>query len=60
VEFSGSLIGDNCGAVANMATSPEVWECMVERFENSAGPLSQRLLPVDLVDRMVPDTAPAA
>src|SRR5947209_18517774 len=34
VEFAGSLIGDNCVAVANMAASAEVWECMVERFEN--------------------------
>jgi hypothetical protein len=27
-----------------MAASPQVWETMVERFENSGGPLAQRLL----------------
>jgi hypothetical protein len=31
-------------ALANMAASAEVWIAMVERFENSVGPLAQRLL----------------
>jgi uncharacterized Ntn-hydrolase superfamily protein len=44
VDAAGHLIGDSCVALANMAASPEVWESMVERFENSGGPLSQRLL----------------
>jgi hypothetical protein len=44
VEFAGHLIGENCAGLANMAVSPTVWECMIERFENSAGPLAQRLL----------------
>lgn len=44
VESAGHLIGETSVALANMATSPAVWEAMVERFENSAGPLAQRLL----------------
>ena len=44
VDAAGHLIGDSCVALANMAASPAVWESMVERFENSGGPLSQRLL----------------
>jgi uncharacterized Ntn-hydrolase superfamily protein len=44
VDAAGHLIGDSCVALANMAASPAVWEAMVERFENSGGPLSQRLL----------------
>jgi uncharacterized Ntn-hydrolase superfamily protein len=44
VEAAGHLIGDTCVALANMAASPLVWESMVERYENSGGPLAQRLL----------------
>ena len=44
VDDAGHLIGDTCVALANMAASPLVWESMVERFENSGGPLAQRLL----------------
>jgi uncharacterized Ntn-hydrolase superfamily protein len=44
VEAAGHLIGDTCVALANMAASPVVWESMVERYESSGGPLSQRLL----------------
>jgi uncharacterized Ntn-hydrolase superfamily protein len=44
VDAAGHLVGDTCVALANMAASPAVWESMVERFENSGGPLSQRLL----------------
>jgi uncharacterized Ntn-hydrolase superfamily protein len=44
VDAAGHLIGDTCVALANMAASPLVWESMVERFENSGGPLAQRLL----------------
>jgi uncharacterized Ntn-hydrolase superfamily protein len=44
VDAAGHLIGDSCVALANMAASPAVWESMVERFENSGGPLAQRLL----------------
>jgi hypothetical protein len=44
VEAAGHLIGDTCMALANMAASPVVWESMVERYEVSGGPLSQRLL----------------
>ena len=44
VEAAGHLIGNDCVALANMAASAAVWIAMVERFENSAGPLSQRLL----------------
>ncbi|MGY1720067.1 DUF1028 domain-containing protein [Blastococcus sp. SYSU DS0552] len=44
VDAAGHLIGDNCVALANMASSPAVWEAMVERFEGSAGLLAQRLL----------------
>ncbi len=44
VEAAGHLVGDGCVALANMAASPAVWTAMVERFEKSAGPLSQRLL----------------
>jgi uncharacterized Ntn-hydrolase superfamily protein len=44
VEAAGHLIGETCVALANMAASPVVWESMVERFENSGGPLAQRLL----------------
>ena len=44
VESAGHLVGETSVALANMATSPAVWESMVERFEHSAGPLAQRLL----------------
>jgi uncharacterized Ntn-hydrolase superfamily protein len=44
VDAAGHQIGDTCVALANMAASPAVWESMVERFENSGGPLAQRLL----------------
>jgi uncharacterized Ntn-hydrolase superfamily protein len=44
VEAAGHLVGDTCVGLANMASSPAVWEAMVERFEASAGPLAQRLL----------------
>jgi len=44
VDAAGHLIGDTCVALANMAASPLVWETMVERFENSGGPIAQRLL----------------
>jgi uncharacterized Ntn-hydrolase superfamily protein len=44
VEAAGHLVGDTSVALANMAASPAVWESMVERFENSSGPLAQRLL----------------
>jgi uncharacterized Ntn-hydrolase superfamily protein len=44
VDAAGHLIGETCVALANMATSPAVWEVMVERYENSGGPLAQRLL----------------
>src|SRR5687768_16143357 len=44
VEAAGHLIGDTCVALANVAASPVVWESMVERYERSGGPLSQRLL----------------
>jgi uncharacterized Ntn-hydrolase superfamily protein len=44
VEAAGHVIGETCAALANMATSPAVWEAMVDQFENSAGPLAQRLL----------------
>ncbi|SDF28225.1 Uncharacterized conserved protein, Ntn-hydrolase superfamily [Blastococcus fimeti] len=44
VDAAGHLVGETCVALANMATSPQVWESMVERFESSGGPLAQRLL----------------
>jgi uncharacterized Ntn-hydrolase superfamily protein len=44
VDAAGHLIGETCVALANMAASPAVWESMVERYENSGGPLAQRLL----------------
>jgi uncharacterized Ntn-hydrolase superfamily protein len=44
VDSAGHLIGETSVALANMAASPAVWESMVERFENSGGPLAQRLL----------------
>jgi uncharacterized Ntn-hydrolase superfamily protein len=44
VEAAGHLLGERCAALANMVTSPTVWQAMVERFEGSSGPLAQRLL----------------
>jgi uncharacterized Ntn-hydrolase superfamily protein len=44
VEAAGHLIGNDCVTLANMAASAAVWIAMVERFENSSGPLAQRLL----------------
>jgi uncharacterized Ntn-hydrolase superfamily protein len=44
VEAAGHLVGDGCVALANMAASAGVWIAMVKRFENSSGPLAQRLL----------------
>jgi uncharacterized Ntn-hydrolase superfamily protein len=44
VDAAGHLEGDSCVALANMATSPAVWESMVESFEGSSGPMAQRLL----------------
>jgi uncharacterized Ntn-hydrolase superfamily protein len=44
VAAAGHRFGEQCAALANMVTGPEVWEAMVESFEASAGPLAQRLL----------------
>ena len=44
VEAAGHLQGENCVALANMVASPAVWVSMVERFENTGGSLSTRLL----------------
>jgi uncharacterized Ntn-hydrolase superfamily protein len=44
VQAAGHVIGEQCVALANMVTSPAVWEAMVAAFETSAGPLAQRLL----------------
>ena len=44
VEAAGHLIGGTCVVLTNMAASPMVGESMVERYESSGGPLSQRLL----------------
>ena len=39
VEVAGHLQGENCVVLANMATSPAVWESMVARFEVTGGSL---------------------
>src|SRR5688500_12274137 len=44
VEDAGHIIRETSVALANMAASPAVWESMVEQYENSGGPLAQRLL----------------
>ncbi len=44
VEVAGHLQSDTCVALANMATSPAVWESMVQRFETTGGSLASRLL----------------
>ncbi|MCV2489419.1 DUF1028 domain-containing protein [Geodermatophilus sp. YIM 151500] len=44
VEVAGHLQGENCVALANMATAPAVWESMVHRFEGTGGSLASRLL----------------
>jgi uncharacterized Ntn-hydrolase superfamily protein len=44
VEMAGHLEGENCVALANMATSPLVWESMVHRFECTGGSLASRLM----------------
>jgi uncharacterized Ntn-hydrolase superfamily protein len=44
VEVAGHLQGENCVALANMATSAAVWESMVARFESTGGALASRLL----------------
>jgi uncharacterized Ntn-hydrolase superfamily protein len=44
VAEAGHMVGEGCVALANMVTSPTVWESMVATFETSEGPLAQRLL----------------
>ncbi len=44
VEVAGHLEGENCVGLANMASSPAVWESMVARFENTGGALATRLM----------------
>jgi uncharacterized Ntn-hydrolase superfamily protein len=44
VEAAGHVVASNCVALANMVTSPTVWEAIAERFESTEGPLAQRLL----------------
>jgi uncharacterized Ntn-hydrolase superfamily protein len=44
IEAAGHRIGDGCAALANLVTSPQVWEDMVEAFEAASGPLASRLL----------------
>jgi uncharacterized Ntn-hydrolase superfamily protein len=44
VASAGHLVGDDCVALANMVSGPDVWSCMVERFEETEGPLTYRLL----------------
>src|SRR3712207_4008402 len=44
VEVAGHQQGENCVALANMATSPAVWQSIVQRFETTGGTLASRLL----------------
>lgn len=44
IAAAGHETGENCVAVANMMSTEEVWEVMVEAFERSSGPLAPRLM----------------
>ncbi len=41
---AGNLIGDNYSVQANMMLNNTVWGAMAEAFENSTGPLAERLV----------------
>jgi uncharacterized Ntn-hydrolase superfamily protein len=44
VAEAGHRISDDCAALANMVTSPAVWEDMVDAFEAADGSLATRML----------------
>jgi uncharacterized Ntn-hydrolase superfamily protein len=44
IDAAGNLVGDNYSVQANMMLNDKVWGAMSESFENSKGPLSERLL----------------
>jgi uncharacterized Ntn-hydrolase superfamily protein len=44
VAAAGHLAGTDCAALANLVTGAQVWEAMVAAFEQTPGPLAQRLL----------------
>ena len=44
VSVAGHRVGSCCAALANMVTSPAVWESMVETFESTGGTLARRMV----------------
>lgn len=44
IPAAGDANAEGCCALANMVTGPEVWTAMVERFQESSGPLAGRLV----------------
>lgn len=44
VDAAGNLVGNNYSVQANMMLNDKVWGAMSESFENSEGPLAERLL----------------
>jgi uncharacterized Ntn-hydrolase superfamily protein len=44
IDAAGNLVGDNYSVQANMMLNDKVWGAMSDSFENSKGPLSERLL----------------
>lgn len=44
VPAAGHRVGEHCCALANLVTGPEVWDAMVDTFESTDGPLTERLV----------------
>lgn len=44
IQYAGHLLGDNFSVQANMMLTDRVWTAMAYAFENSRGPLAERLL----------------
>lgn len=44
VDAAGNIVGNNYSVQANMMLNDKVWGAMSESFENSEGPLAERLL----------------
>ena len=44
VDDAGNIVGNNYSVQANMMLNDKVWSAMSESFENSNGPLAERLL----------------
>jgi uncharacterized Ntn-hydrolase superfamily protein len=44
IDDAGNIVGDNYSVQANMMLNDKIWGAMSESFENSTGPLAERLM----------------